>query len=63
MDDRWGADIDTELTGNGQFVAYLVLTPPSELGEPIRVPIEGEYEYDSRRNLANWPSLTGFILG
>lgn len=57
VDDRWGADIDTEPTENGRFVAFLVLTPPVEVGPQIRVPIEGEYE---RPELAETAALDAF---
>lgn len=57
VDDRWGADIDTEPTENGRFVAFLVLTPPVEVGPQIRVPIEGEYE---RPELAEMAALDAF---
>jgi hypothetical protein len=40
---RWFADIDTDKTASGAFVPVLVLCPPAALGEPLRLPLNGEY--------------------
>lgn len=57
MDEEWDADIDAEPTGNGRFVAFLVLTPPVEIGPQIRVLIEGEFD---RPELAEMAALDAF---
>ena len=44
MDESWDADVDIEPTGSGRFCAVLVLTPPAELGPPVRTPIPGEHD-------------------
>jgi hypothetical protein len=57
MDDNWDADIVVVRTTTDSFVAVLVLSPPPEVGQPIRVPIEGEYE---RPELAEMAALDAF---
>lgn len=44
MDEDWVSNLEVDCNESGRFVAVLVLTPPPELGPPIRVPIEGEYD-------------------
>ncbi|MDH0863636.1 MULTISPECIES: hypothetical protein [unclassified Roseateles] len=44
MDEGWVSNLEVDCNESGRFVAVLVLTPPPELGPPIRVPIEGEYD-------------------
>lgn len=41
MDEGWVSNLEVDCNESGRFVAVLVLTPPPELGPPIRVPIEG----------------------
>ncbi|WP_431261869.1 hypothetical protein ACQ859_16560 [Roseateles chitinivorans] len=42
--DAWEADIDVVRVDSGRFVAVLVLSPPPQLGPPLRMPIDGEYD-------------------
>lgn len=57
MDESWDADIETEPDGHGRFFAVLVLTPPKDLGPPIRVRISGVYE---RPEIAEMAALDAF---
>lgn len=41
--DGWSADIETDRTPSGAFVPVLVLHPPDDVGEPLRLPLDGEY--------------------
>ena len=44
MDEGWDANVEIEPTGDGRYLAVLVLTPPAELGPSIRTPIPGEHD-------------------
>lgn len=57
MDDSWDANMKVE-QGTTGFIAILVFTPPSEIGSPIRIPIEGEYESPE---LAETAALDAFM--
>lgn len=39
----WSADIETDRSPSGAFVPLLVLRPTGDLGEPLRLPLEGEH--------------------
>jgi len=39
----WSADIETNRAPSGAFIPVLVLRPPEDLGEPLRLPLDGEY--------------------
>lgn len=36
MDEDWSADIDAELLGSGLYAPVLILTPPGDVGPPLR---------------------------
>ncbi len=57
MDERWDADFEVEPTGDGRFRAVLVLTPPAEVGPPIRTVIPGEYD---SALAAEWAAVDAF---
>lgn len=44
MDESWEANVEIEPTLDGKFVAVLVLTPPSEIGQPIRTEVLGKHD-------------------
>lgn len=44
MDEGWAADVEIEATVDGKFVAVLVLTPPPEIGPPIRTEVLGTHD-------------------
>ena len=41
--DGWSADIETDRAPSGAFIPVLVLRPPDDIGEPLRLPLDGEY--------------------
>lgn len=51
MDD-WDADVDVELRPNGTYSPVLVLTPPQDVGPPVRVVLDGEYEHAELARMA-----------
>lgn len=57
MDENWKADFDVEPTGAGTFRAVLVLTPPRDLGPPIRTHIVGEFDTAME---AEWAAVDAF---
>lgn len=50
--DGWDADVDVELRLNGSYAPVLVLTPPRQVGPPLRVVLDGEYEYEELARMA-----------
>jgi hypothetical protein len=52
MDEYWEAHVDIEGTPMGAFIAVLVLTPPPEIGPPVRWAVPGEYDNPSRAECA-----------
>lgn len=52
MDEFWDADVETKVTPSGAFIAVLVLTPPAEIGPPVRWAVPGEYDNPSRAECA-----------
>jgi len=56
--DDWEADVEAEPLENGMFVPVLVLTPPPEVGPPIRRPLEGEFAHPE---LAKMCAVDAFI--
>lgn len=57
MDD-WEADVEAEPLENGMFAPVLVLTPPPEVGPPIRRRLEGEFAHPE---LAKMRAMDAFI--
>lgn len=57
MDDSWEADVQIEATSDGRFRAVLVLTPPAEVGPPIRTVIPGEHD---SALAAEWAAVDAF---
>lgn len=57
MNKSWDANIETEATGAGRFVAVLVLVAPVQLGPPVRIQIDGEY---GEPEFAEWAALEAF---
>lgn len=57
MDD-WSADVDVDELPSGMFVPVLVLTPPAELGSPVRRVLDGEFAHPELARLA---ALDAFI--
>jgi len=41
--EEWTADIDAVMVASGRYVPVLVLVPPSDIGPPIRVELDGDY--------------------
>lgn len=52
MDDRWDAHVEILQTPNGNYQAVLVLTPPREIGLPVRWAVPGEYASSLRAECA-----------
>lgn len=52
MDESWEADVLVEPTPSGRYAAVLVLTPPAEVGAPIRWLVPGEYDHPMQAGCA-----------
>jgi hypothetical protein len=52
VDERWDADVEIEVTPRGGFIAVLVLTPPPEIGPPVRWAVPVEYDNPLRAECA-----------
>lgn len=63
MDEGWDADVEIEGTPGGAFVAVLVLTPPPEIGPPVRWPVPGEYDSPLRAECAAMDAFTAMARG
>lgn len=63
MDESWDADVEIEGTPGGAFVAVLVLTPPSEIGPPVRWAVPGEYDSALRAECAAMDAFTSMLRG
>lgn len=57
LDEDWSADIAAERMPSGKFAAVLTLTPPSEVGPPIRYRVPGDYD---STEAAEWAALDAF---
>ncbi|WP_431286756.1 hypothetical protein [Roseateles chitinivorans] len=62
MDKDWSADVDAEPVENGRFVAVLVLEPPAEVGPPIRLRLQGEYDHPELARMAALDAFTEMSL-
>ena len=52
MDDRWDADIEAEPLESGLWAPVLVLVPPSDVGPPIRLRLEGKFGHPELAKMA-----------